>query len=47
MTLNSSQVTPNLAIVEKVPSQVPERLTTAPNPNPSIFREAPYNRSFA
>lgn len=41
----SSQLAPNLAIVEIAPSQVPEGLTTAPNSNPSIFREAPYNRS--
>lgn len=31
-----------------MPSQVPEKLTTAyPNPNPSIFSEASYNRLFA
>ncbi len=43
--LKKSLTTPNLATIGKTPSQSSVKLTSALNPNPNNFQEAPYNYS--
>ena len=41
--LKKSLTTPNLVTIGKTPSQSSVKLTSALNPHPNIFQEAPYN----